>query len=217
MLHSYPDFISLHLFPTFADCPNDDNLPLPAANTAPKTFLLGTIQLEATVSTSPTYICHDRTGAKFAVILRLPPGEIKEGVRGGGFDLAAWKRGWCLAIPDARKSGERDGKQGYIPARRDDVFVFPTRLERLMEICQSQNNFGANRSHKFNLNCGACGAEEGQNQLHACRGCQAIWYCNKACQLRGWNEKSHKRDCKTLKALKQFPSPGKDVTKISSI
>ncbi|SZF00074.1 unnamed protein product [Blumeria hordei] len=196
-----PDLTSPLRFPCFAECPlaSDGS----RASMAQSTYLLGTIHLEATVSTSPTYICLDRVGAQFAVTIQLPPHEVKEGVRGGGFDLAAWKRGWCLAIRRPQRFGVDTNKQGFIAVEKDDVMVIPTSLAKLMDICLIEKE--RDGLAKDTTICQACGVESDLKNLRACRGCGYVWYCNKECQLKGWSQKGHKSKCKVLNVLKNFP------------
>ncbi len=67
-----------------------------------------------TVSTSPTFICKDPSDTPFALTLRLPASSIKEGVRGGGYDVKGFKKGFSVVVPGARRSGVKDGKQGFV-------------------------------------------------------------------------------------------------------
>ncbi|TQS36616.1 hypothetical protein Golomagni_02929 [Golovinomyces magnicellulatus] len=174
----FPDFTSKDHFPTFIDCPLAEDLSYPNTNsTSLVKYLLGTIQLEATLSTSPTYICKDRNGQQFAVTVRLPPAEIKSDLRGGGFDVTAWKRGWCLAIPNAKRHGVENGKQGYIVAEKENIMVFHSNLERLIKAAETLH-----KKESLDIEnevCQACGTEEKSLKLRQCRGCEAVWYCQK--------------------------------------
>lgn len=197
------DLTSTENFPAFSDCPLAEELPYPSSNsTSLVKYLLGTIQLEATLSTSPTYICKDRNGQQFAVTVRIPPAEIKSDLRGGGFDVTAWKRGWCLAIPNAKRHGVENGKQGYIVAEKKNIMVFHSNLERLIQVAETLHKKGILDTE--NEVCQACGAEEKSYKLKQCLGCEAVWYCQKKCQIQGWNEKDHKTECQILRSLKLF-------------
>ncbi|RKF62902.1 putative zinc mynd-type domain containing protein [Erysiphe neolycopersici] len=200
-----PDFEPSLFFQSFEDCPLIDEKIAQGSisQSLPSTkYLLGTIQLEATLSTSPTYICKDIKRNLFAITVKLPANEVKNNIRGGGFDVTAWRRGWCLAILGAKKSGVENGKQGFIHVNKADVMVFPFSLERLI---QNSHTF----SYKAVLypdrrTCRACCSGESPDKLKACSGCGAAWYCQKECQLRGWTEKGHKIECKVFMALKRL-------------
>lgn len=76
-----------------------------------------------TLSTSPTFICKDPSNAPFALTLRLPPSTVKEGVRGGGYDVGGFKKGFTFVVPRARRSGVSEGKQGFVEVPVGDVKV----------------------------------------------------------------------------------------------
>ncbi|KHJ32972.1 putative zinc mynd-type domain containing protein [Erysiphe necator] len=210
----YPDLESSLFYQSFDDCPLADEKLVPniinlSSPTSTK-YLLGTIQLEATLSTSPTYICKDSKGKLFAVTVKIPANEIKENVRGGGFDVTAWKRGWCLVIPEPKRSGVENGKQGFIALHKADVMVFPTSLERLIKISKTLHNQAMLQPE--HRTCRACAAQAKPDKLKACSGCDAAWYCQKDCQIKDWNEKGHKKECKIYKSLKRlsatpYPNP----------
>lgn len=200
-----PDFEPSLFFQSFEDCPLVDEKKAPStisSSLLSKKYLLGTIQLEATLSTSPTYICKDSKRNLFAVTVKLPANEVRDNIRGGGFDVTAWKRGWCLAILDAKKSGVDNGKQGFILVKKADVMVFPFSLERLIQYSQAFNYQAI--LYPDQRTCRACNSAESPDNLKACSGCGAAWYCQKECQIRGWNEKGHKRECKVFMLLKNL-------------
>jgi hypothetical protein len=76
-----------------------------------------------TISTSPTFICKDPSDSPFALTLRIPAASVKEGVRGGGYDVRAFKKGFAVVVPEARRSGVKDGKQGFVEVGVGDVKV----------------------------------------------------------------------------------------------
>lgn len=114
-----PDFSDPTIFPSFSSCP----LVTSTDSASSDRFLLGTIQQEMTISTSPTFICKDFTGQSFAVTVRLSPDEVKPEIRGGGYDVKGWKKGYSVVLRDAKRSGVSDGKQGFVEVKKEDVNV----------------------------------------------------------------------------------------------
>jgi hypothetical protein len=76
--------------------------------------LIGTISENMTLSTSPTFICKDPSNTPFALTLRIPAALVKQGVQGGGYDVSAFKKGFTVVVPGARRSGVSEGKQGFV-------------------------------------------------------------------------------------------------------
>jgi len=68
-----------------------------------------------TLSITPTYICKDRNKAEFAI--KFVP------LRGDKLDTTLLKKGHTIVVKNARRSGVKDGKQGYIevPGNSFDV------------------------------------------------------------------------------------------------
>jgi len=137
----FPDFANPTLFPTFSSCPLADSSPdqsstyllslpflsytiHPNPNTPPSPqFLLGTIAENMTLSTSPTFILKDRSSTSFALTLKLPKNEIQEGVRGGGYDVKGFKKGFTVVVKGARRSGVKEGKAGFVQVDVDRGLV----------------------------------------------------------------------------------------------
>ena len=76
-----------------------------------------------TLSTSPTFICKDPSGAPFALTLRIPAALVKAGVQGGGYDVSGFKKGFTFVVPNAKRSGMSEGKQGFVEIPVDEVKV----------------------------------------------------------------------------------------------
>jgi hypothetical protein len=92
--------------------------------TSSRTYnLLGTISENMTLSTSPTFICKDTSNTPFALTLRIPAAQVKQGVQGGGYDVSAFKKGFTVVVPDARRSGVGEGKQGFVEVPVGEVKV----------------------------------------------------------------------------------------------
>jgi hypothetical protein len=85
--------------------------------------LLGTISENMTLSTSPTFICNDPSNTPFALTLRIPASQVKQGVQGGGYDVSAFKKGFTVVVPNARRSGVGEGKQGFVEVPVGEVKV----------------------------------------------------------------------------------------------
>ncbi|KAH7409864.1 hypothetical protein DE146DRAFT_674726 [Phaeosphaeria sp. MPI-PUGE-AT-0046c] len=77
----------------------------------------------------------------------------------------------------------------------DVVQIFPLSLEKLLSLNDQVQQFS------IEINgmrmCHGCGKKAAS--LQRCSKCLSFWYCNRACQVAGWNEKGHKADCKLLK------------------
>jgi hypothetical protein len=62
-----------------------------------------------TLGTNPTFICKDRDMVPFAVTIKLNS-SFKTEI----FDAKTCKKGYTMAIREARKYGVKEGKQGFI-------------------------------------------------------------------------------------------------------
>ncbi len=76
-----------------------------------------------TLSTSPTFICKDPSNTPFALTLRIPASQVKQGVQGGGYDVSAFKKGLTIVVPNARRRGVSEGKQGFVEVPIGEVKV----------------------------------------------------------------------------------------------
>ncbi|KAF8864528.1 hypothetical protein BDZ45DRAFT_613580 [Acephala macrosclerotiorum] len=192
----FPDFSNEDLFPTFAECPLKEALP--GYTTASTQYLLGTIGENMTLGSNPTFICKDRSGASFALTLKLPRHMQKEDVRGGGLDFKAYKKGWTIVVKRPARSGVKDGKQGFVESEVEESLVIPASLEKLA----GMHNREWLSAAKGEVACQGCDEVKSRDELSRCKGCGAVWYCNKECQTKGWSEKDHKSECKAFKGLK---------------
>ena len=146
----FPDFTDTTLFPTFASLPlSTDDVPSSSPYPPPFVYylssrlpqilfpltkyrayiLLGTISENMTLSTSPTFICKDPSGTPFALTMRIPSHLVKEGVRGGGYDVSRFKKGFTVVVREGlggervRRSGVSEGKQGFVEVGIEGVLV----------------------------------------------------------------------------------------------
>lgn len=81
-------------------------------------FLIGTISENMTLGINPTFICKDRDMVPFAVTIKLDAT-----AKGGNFDVKSCKKGYTMAIRDAKKYGAKEGKQGFIETTMDKIKV----------------------------------------------------------------------------------------------
>jgi len=153
-----------------------------------------------TLSTNPTFICKDRSGAPFALTLKLPRHMQKEDLRGGGLDFKLYKKGWTVVVREPARSGVKDGKQGFVECEVEESLVIPASLEKLAGM--HNREWSTAKGEEGMVACQGCEQVKSKDDLLRCKGCEAVWYCNKECQTKGWSEKDHKSECKALKALK---------------
>lgn len=104
-----------------------------------------------TLSTNPTFICKDRSGAPFALTLKLPRHMQKDDMRGGGLDFKLYKKGWTVVVRRPVRSGVKDGKQGFVECEVEESLVcFESRdlkeialgLEVLIDVIGYSSEFG---------------------------------------------------------------------------
>ncbi|KAJ8067297.1 hypothetical protein OCU04_004653 [Sclerotinia nivalis] len=240
MSPNFPNLLS-PAFLTFSTCPLnptvDPSRTAPTVEASPgtprKTYLLATISQNMTLSTTPTFICTDSASVSFAltVILEAPltPAQLEGSVSGNGngngnrggdeFDIKKLKKGHTVVVPNPKRHGVREGKQGYIRCAWGDLgvsYVFgnpcrlylgtdegkqiiPTSLERLLGISKRFLNAPENveeNSPENLVTCQSCERKAGEEELSRCKGCSEVWYCGKECQTEGWNSKGHK-SCRT--------------------
>ncbi|KAH7336259.1 hypothetical protein BKA65DRAFT_431731 [Rhexocercosporidium sp. MPI-PUGE-AT-0058] len=194
---SFLTFLDRNRFPAFVDCPVLDSPPSPSS---PPYYLLGTIGENMTVSAAPTFILKDCDNVSFALTLRIPQDEIKEGVPGGGMDVRGFKKGFTAVVEGARRSGVKEGKAGFVVAPSGSVKIIPASLQTLHEMTNIHDE------GTKGISCQACSTEKVKDDLLVCTGCRCVWYCNKECQTMGWKEKDHRKNCKILKACREiFP------------
>ncbi|KUJ23271.1 uncharacterized protein LY89DRAFT_777054 [Mollisia scopiformis] len=194
----FPDFSNEEIFPTFAQCPLKETLSESTSTTTQ--FLMGTIGENMTLAMNPTFICKDRSTAPYALTLKLPSHMHREGVRGGALDFKQYKKGWTVVVRAPCRSGVKDGKQGLVECELEESLVIPASLEKLagMHNREWTKAFG----DEGTVECQGCGETKSKDELSRCKGCGAVWYCNRECQTKGWSEKDHKSECKALKALR---------------
>ncbi|KAF7933856.1 uncharacterized protein EAE98_003565 [Botrytis deweyae] len=219
-----PDFPNLlsPAFLTFSTCPLNPTAD-PSSTASPnetspgtprKTYLLATISQNMTLSTTPTFICTDSASASFAltIILESPltPAQLEGSGNGSmsgdgnDFDIKKLKKGHTVVVPNPRRHGVREGKQGYIRCGWSDLTIIPSSLDKLLGM--SERFIKARESTEEDsrgvlVTCQSCERKDSEEQLSRCKGCSEVWYCGKECQTKGWNEQGHKSECKVLRMV----------------
>ncbi|KAH9211167.1 hypothetical protein DL95DRAFT_465154 [Leptodontidium sp. 2 PMI_412] len=116
---------------------------------------------------------------------------------GRGSELAPTqlRSGYTVAILYAKRHVFTFGPPSI---RHEDprmIKVFPLSLDKLLalndQVQQFSTELGGIRI------CHGCGKKA--ESLQRCGKCSSFWYCDRACQVAGWNEKDHKANCKLLK------------------
>ncbi|CAK7213313.1 hypothetical protein SBRCBS47491_001763 [Sporothrix bragantina] len=221
-----PDLGDRSLFPPFLELPEDNGTPsspsLSLSSSADSgVVLLAQIKDNMTI-TKPTLVLTDRDGHGFALVF--------DGLDRDGLDLGklGLKKGATAVVRNARQTvpapRPRADEQSADPetltakaARRQflrvapgqahTVQAVPTGLEQTIAIAatlraQQERTLAEGCSH-----CEACGVSGSSavddttaKKLLRCTGCGQAWYCDRACQTRGWSN-GHKSECKALKAL----------------
>ncbi|KAH7205909.1 hypothetical protein DER44DRAFT_317826 [Fusarium oxysporum] len=72
--------------------------------------------------------------------------------------------------------------------------IFPISLDNMMQLIDRVETHATLTDGM--RTCHACSKSA---KLMKCAKCGFFWYCSQNCQLRGWNEKGHKADCKMLR------------------
>ena len=70
-----------------------------------------------TMGINPTFICKDCELSPFAVMIKLNASVE------GFFDVKACKKGYTMAILNAKKYGVKEGKQGFVETTPEEIQV----------------------------------------------------------------------------------------------
>ncbi|KAG9243100.1 hypothetical protein BJ878DRAFT_463050 [Calycina marina] len=193
----FPNFQNATIFPSFAECPLATDAPKD-----PNHYLIATVQEDMSFSDVPTFICKDRENVAFA---------LKVHVTGGKFDIKALKKGITVIVKGAERGGVVDRKQGFVGALAEEIKVIPTNVGNLIfmsgnPLIVARDGYAAvdgdlepSSDRAF---CDGCGEDKKISELVKCGGCGCAWYCDKACQKKGWSNSGHKGDCKILNAVR---------------
>ncbi|KAI1419748.1 hypothetical protein F5Y12DRAFT_720345 [Xylaria sp. FL1777] len=115
--------------------------------------------------------------------------------RGRELDPAQVKQGHTVAILYAERHQFMSCESGI---RHEDprmIKIFPLSLDKLLALSDQFQQFSTELDGI--RMCHGCGKKAAS--LQRCGKCLSFWYCDRACQVAGWNEKGHKADCKLLK------------------
>ncbi|TVY73285.1 SET domain-containing protein [Lachnellula suecica] len=115
--------------------------------------------------------------------------------RGRELVPAQVQKGNTIAILHAQRHAFLFSPPGIRHEIQETIKIFPLPLHELLRL--------SDRIQQFSMEtggirmCHGCGKKS--TTLKKCGKCCLFWYCNRACQEVGWNEKGHKADCKALK------------------
>ncbi|EXA01920.1 hypothetical protein NW765_003500 [Fusarium oxysporum] len=73
--------------------------------------------------------------------------------------------------------------------------IFPISVDNMMQLSDRVQTHATLTDGM--RTCHACSKKSAK--LMKCAKCGFFWYCSQNCQLRGWNEKGHKADCKMIR------------------
>ncbi|KAF5241669.1 hypothetical protein FAUST_3743 [Fusarium austroamericanum] len=133
-------------------------------------------------------IVKDKTG------LQLPIAFYTE-IRGREIGASMLRVGYTVAILYASQHGFLDGTVGIRHEDPGRLRILPTSLENLLLLNDKVQAYSV--VHNQTRACHGCNKKS--DSLKKCSKCGFFWYCNQDCQTRGWNENSHKADCRILK------------------
>jgi len=134
-----------------------------------------------TFTNIPTFICKDREDVTFALKFHVPRDgkdlglEVKEVIK-------KLKKGVSVVVPGASRGGVKDGKQGFIEVRPEEIMTIPTSIGNL--IFMSGNPLivaTAKEGYEEVVFCDGCGDEKGREEVARCKGCGTARYCGKVC------------------------------------
>ncbi|KAK0517249.1 hypothetical protein JMJ35_000404 [Cladonia borealis] len=115
--------------------------------------------------------------------------------RGSELAPAQVQKGYSVAILYAQRHTFVYGDPGI---RHEDphlIKIFPISLHEVLALNDQVQQFSV-KLDGIRL-CHGCGRKAAS--LKRCIKCSSFWYCDRACQEAGWNEKGHKTNCKLLK------------------
>ncbi|KAI0551613.1 heterokaryon incompatibility protein-domain-containing protein [Xylaria curta] len=115
--------------------------------------------------------------------------------RGSELAPAQVQKGYTVAILYAERHQFMFSEPGIRLEDPRMIKIFPLPLNKLLALSDQFQQFstalGGIRT------CHGCGKKAAS--LQRCGKCSSFWYCDRACQVAGWNEKGHKADCRLLK------------------
>lgn len=115
--------------------------------------------------------------------------------RGSELAPALVQRGYTVAILYAQRHAFMFDKPGIRHEEPRLLKIFPLSLHELLALNDQVQQFST-EVDRMRM-CHGCGRKAAS--LKRCGKCSSFWYCDRACQQAGWNEKGHKANCKLLK------------------
>ncbi|KAI1415443.1 hypothetical protein F5Y13DRAFT_156025 [Hypoxylon sp. FL1857] len=189
-------FQNREFFPLFRDCPLehiwDDRYLVDTddeAGTNRKHWcLLGEI-IQADTIIRPRIVARDFQDNQFVVAFY--PDDPDDMPR----LLKDFKAGNTIAIFYPLIHAFIDGTTGVRVEDSDEVLIIPLKLKDVIKMNEEVIKYTPvggtlRRCH---------GCDDAKDSLNKCGGCTLFYYCDKDCQSKAWNEKSHKKFCKALK------------------
>ncbi|KAI8623900.1 heterokaryon incompatibility protein-domain-containing protein [Xylariaceae sp. FL1651] len=116
---------------------------------------------------------------------------------GRGSELAPEQvqKGYTVVVLYAERHVFMSGETGIRHEDPQLIKIFPLSLAKLLVLNDQVQRFST-QINGMRI-CHGCGKKAAS--LQRCGKCSSFWYCNKGCQVVGWNEKGHKADCKPLR------------------
>ncbi|KAJ8123774.1 hypothetical protein ONZ43_g350 [Nemania bipapillata] len=105
------------------------------------------------------------------------------------------QKGYTVAILYAERHNFLSFEVGIRHEDPQMLKIFPLPLHELLVLSDRFQQFSTELDGI--RMCHGCGKKAAS--LQRCGKCSSFWYCDRTCQLAGWNEKGHKADCKLLK------------------
>ncbi|KAI0603051.1 hypothetical protein F4775DRAFT_531943 [Biscogniauxia sp. FL1348] len=109
--------------------------------------------------------------------------------------LRDFKPGNTIAIMYALGHYFLDGTAGVRVEETDQVIIIPLKLDEVLAMNDQVVEHTAAPGTR--QKCHACG--EAKENMSKCARCLMFYYCSQDCQVKGWNEKGHKKHCRVLK------------------
>ncbi|KAJ6259358.1 hypothetical protein Dda_6258 [Drechslerella dactyloides] len=115
--------------------------------------------------------------------------------RGSELDPSRIRPGFTVAVLYAEQHGFLDFSVGIRHENPTSMKIFPLPLDKLLLLSDKVQQYAAEAEGV--RTCQGC--DQKAASLQKCARCGLFWYCNRDCQVAGWNQKGHKADCKLLK------------------
>ncbi|TPX08058.1 uncharacterized protein E0L32_010258 [Thyridium curvatum] len=143
--------------------------------------------LDAENFTRVRLVVRDKEGAK--VVLAFYTED-----RGNELKRSLLRPGNTVAVLRARSHQFLDSSVGVRQEKENAVKIITATLTELLRLSDSVRIYSKDAAGKV---CHGC--DEEKKPLLRCAKCAMFWYCGRDCQMTGWNEKGHKRDCKIIR------------------